>query len=147
MSIDSLGEQVTRRVANRISRRSLMGRLGAGVVALGAGQVGLVAAQSSRAYADSTIPDSCPCSTCGESTTCSGSGSCPSGTCNAGSWYVCSCGGPALKQYTDCAASCSGGHYCGSDGRPGCYYSTEYGTCGGHSLTYCRAISCTRLGC
>ena len=134
MSIDELSETATRKFAYRFTRRGLVGRLGVALTAIGASELGF---DVSVARAGG-----CPCSVCdGYSTSC-GAG-CPSGTCSCGSWLTCECS-TRMKQWTDCCTnSCS--QYCGSDGRPGCYYTHEYGSCA--NTIYCRVSQCTNLTC
>lgn len=134
-------ERIGRSLANSISRRSFFGRLGAAIVVIGGGSLGL-----GTKPAGAEVQACCGCSTCGFSTSC-GTSDCPAGTCNCGSWYICECVGSALRRYRDCCASCSGGCSCESDGRPGCYYSPPYGSCGGYTKVKCRAITCTMLAC
>lgn len=135
MSFDEITESVTRRVAMRVTRRSLLGRTGAALAVAGAG----LAVEAPPALASC----GCGCSTCdGYSTSCGG-GSCPTGTCSCGSWYMCTCNS-RLRRYQDCcSSSCS--CYCGADGRPGCHFPHEYGACA--STIYCRALACTNMVC
>lgn len=139
MTLDALMEATSRRVANSVTRRSFFGRTAAAVAVAGAGDLAFDAPSALAASC-------CGCRTCGHSTTCKNAGNfCPSGTCNSGSWYICNvaaCGHRYTQAFTDCAGACGGGCYCGSDGRPGCFYQPPYGTCGGHSHVYCRKIHC-----
>lgn len=136
MSFDEITESLTRRAANVITRRSLLGRTGAALLGAGAGTL-IVGAPQALASCG------CGCSTCdGYSTTCGGT-TCPSGTCACGSWLLCKCS-PRMKRYQDCcSSSCS--CYCGGDGRVGCYFPHEYGSCA--SKIKCRVITCTQLAC
>lgn len=135
MTLDVATEVLSRRIAQRVTRRSLLGRAGAALAVAGAG----IAVEAPVAVASC----GCGCSTCdGYSTSC-GAGSCPSGTCSCGSWYLCTCSS-RLKRYQDCcSSSCS--CYCGSDGRVGCYFTHEYGSCA--SKIKCRALACTNMVC
>jgi hypothetical protein len=137
MSLDQMFENTTRHVGNRVTRRSFMGRMALAMGAVGVG--GLAFAPSP------SLATECGCSVCGDTTSCGGSRghSCPGGTCAGGSWYMCTsfCAKFYYTRYQDCMSSnCS--PYCGSDGRPGCYYHTPYGSCGGSTTVWCRAITC-----
>ena len=138
MSFDEIVEKAARRVGSRVTRRSFLGRTAATLTTIGVGGLGF---SPSPAYAAS-----CPCSNCGHSTSCGGSfgNGCPSGTCPGGAWYGCTsfCGGDYLTRYRDCMPSNGCKTYCGGDGRPGCYYQTPYGACGGSEVVYCRAVTC-----
>lgn len=147
MSLDLLAERTTRRFGNIVTRRSFLGRTAAAITVVGGG--GLVVGGTASG-ATPALPASCNgCSNCGDSATCScriGAG-CPSGTCGGGSWYMCTstCVG-AFTRYQDClSGTCS--PYCGCQGRPGCYYTTPYGSCGGTSRVYCRSITCSPGPC
>jgi hypothetical protein len=138
ISFDQLVENTTRRVANRITRRSFIGRAALATSAVGAGGL---AFKSSYAPASNAYP----CRVCCDSTTCGCTPchGCPSGTCAGGSWYECTSHCPTgyYTRYRDClSGNCS--TYCGCDGRPGCYYNTPYGSCGGHTKVWCRSITC-----
>jgi hypothetical protein len=140
MSFDKLFENATRRVGNRITRRSFMGRMALATSAVG---VGGLAVKPSPQVSNCGHPCSntgCDSTTCG-CTTCHG---CPSGTCAGGAWYMCTsiCNTGYYTRYLDCLTSSTCRTYCGCDGRPGCYFSTPYGSCSGHSKVYCRSITC-----
>jgi hypothetical protein len=141
MSADQLFEKTTRLFGNRVTRRSFIGRVAVGMSAVGAGGLGFM---PSAAAAPAT---KCGCSNCGDSSSCGGSycHGCPSGTCAGGSWYMCTsiCRPSYYTRYQDCIKAASNCRkYCGKDGRAGCYYTTPYGSCGGHSTVYCRAVTC-----
>lgn len=136
MSMDRMTESGSRVLANSISRRSFLGRLGAGLTAVGAGSLSFIVATPEAALA---------CAHSGHSTSC-GSSTCPTGTCSCGSWYLCQCTGPRLKRYRDCCATCST-CTCGADGYPKCCYTAPYGSCSGHHKVKCRTVSCTSFGC
>jgi hypothetical protein len=139
MLLDAVVEAGTRRVANRVSRRAFLGRLGGALVAVGTG--GSVFWSASPAQADS-----CGCTHSGHSTSCVING-CPSGSWNCGAWYVCTSncvGGERMKKYLDCCkTSCTQG--CGSDGYPRCCYDAPYMS--GTQKVYCRAAFCTNYTC
>jgi hypothetical protein len=144
MSIDEISEKIARRTANRFSRRSFIGRVGTTIAVAGAGSLGIHVPMAAAAGC-------CGCAHCGFSSVCTeGGGSCPSGTCQCGSWYICqNCqpGAPTLKKFTDCCSACGGGCFCGADGYPHCFYNPPYGACGGYSKVRCRTIDCTNLAC
>lgn len=138
MSFDKLFENATRRVGGSVTRRSFLGRTALAATAVGVGGLGFQPAQA--------LPASCPCSVCGDTTSCGGSfgHGCPSGTCPGGSWYMCTsfCAKYFYTRYRDCMTTSNCKVYCGSDGRPGCYYTTPYGACGGRTTVWCRAVTC-----
>jgi hypothetical protein len=140
MSIDSITETAARRIGMRFSRRSFIGRLGAGLAAAGTGTLGARTAWAVPAVATAC----CGCANCGHSTSCGTT--CPTGTCKCGYWYMCTCE-IYLMKYQDCCAACSGGCSCGSDGYPRCYYTAPYGSCNGNTKVKCRAVSCTSTLC
>lgn len=138
MSADQLFEKTARFCGNRITRRSFIGRVALGMSAVGAGGLG---------FTPSAVPDtSCGCANCGDSSSCGGSfcHGCPSGTCAGGSWYMCTstCRPNYYTRFQDCMPTRGCSKYCGRDGRPGCYYATPYGACGGKTVVYCRAVTC-----
>src|SRR5712691_3356333 len=140
MSFDQLFENTTRRVGNRLTRRSFVGRVALAMSAVGAGGL---ASTPSRALAAAR---SCGgCSNCGDSTTCGCTPchGCPSNTCPGGAWYLCTshCPCSTLTKYQDCISNGTCSFYCGCDGRPGCYYTTPYGACGGRTKVHCRSIT------
>ena len=140
----SLGERVGRGLASRFSRRSFLGQMGAGSVALAVGSGG--AAVLSASHAEAALL-SCPCANCGHSVTCeqlNGSNSCPGDTCECGWWTVCAapCSSSGYRKvWTDCCGGCDGKGPCAS-GWPFCYYQKAWG-CG------CNAgrIKCRKWHC
>jgi hypothetical protein len=157
MKLDEFAEDMARNAASRFNRRRFLARLGIGLAAVGAGELALREASIAspettghgvRLLADARIDSCCGCSKCGDSTTCGSGNPCPSGTCNCGTWYMCSSCGGFLQQATDCCAACSGGCSCGPDHRPTCFYPAEWSSgCGGHSRIKCRRLLCTRVPC
>ncbi|MGH7717322.1 MAG: twin-arginine translocation signal domain-containing protein [Gemmatimonadaceae bacterium] len=144
MTLDSVTVGVARRLGNSYSRRSFLGRLGAGLAVVGAGSLGVKVGE-----AESSTLACCGCSKCGYSTTCGSTPPyCPSGACHCGSWYKCECYSQTkLKRYADCCANCSSCS-CGSDGRPRCLYHAPYSSgCGGSDIVKCRLIWCTTYPC
>jgi hypothetical protein len=113
--LESAAEIVSRRLANTISRRSFLGRLGVGAVAatVGNGASALIFTRSAYAH---TNPCQSGCSiSCG---TLTGSNACPAGTCNCGCWCVrvsTSICQSTLRHFCDCC----GGDYCNAPGH-GC---------------------------
>jgi hypothetical protein len=140
MSFDHLVEKTARRAGNRITRRSFIGRVALAMSAVGAGGLAFSPAPALAA--------GCPCRVCGDSTACGGSFGhpCPSFTCAGGAWYMCTsyCGTSKLTKFQDCMLEHSCHTYCGTDHRPGCYYQTPYGACGGRDMVWCRSVTCVR---
>jgi hypothetical protein len=140
MSFDHFAESAARRAGNRITRRSFIGRLALAISAAGAGSLAFRSAPA--------LAIDCPCRVCGDSTSCGGSFGhpCPSFTCAGGAWYMCTtyCGTSHLTKFQDCMLKHSCHTYCGKDHRPGCYYRTPYGSCGGRSTVWCRSVTCVK---
>jgi hypothetical protein len=140
MSFDHFAESAARRAGNRITRRSFIGRLALAISAAGAGSLAFRSAPA--------LAIDCPCRVCGDSTACGGSFGhpCPSFTCAGGAWYMCTtyCGTSHLTKFQDCMLKHSCHTYCGRDHRPGCYYRTPYGSCGGRSTVWCRSVTCVK---
>jgi hypothetical protein len=140
MSFDQLAEKAARRAGSRLTRRSFFGRVALAVTAIGAG--GLAFSPSAA------LASGCPCRVCGDSTACGGSFGhpCPSFTCPGGAWYMCTsyCGEYHLTKFQDCMLEHNCRTYCGVDHRPGCYYQTPYGACGGRDRVWCRSVTCVR---
>jgi len=140
MSFDHFAESAARRAGNRITRRSFIGRLALAISAAGAGSLAFRSAPA--------LAIDCPCRVCGDSTSCGGSFGhpCPSFTCAGGAWYMCTtyCGTSHLTKFQDCMLKHSCHTYCGQDHRPGCYYRTPYGSCGGRSTVWCRSVTCVK---
>jgi hypothetical protein len=140
MSFDHFAESAARRAGNRITRRSFIGRLALAISAAGAGSLAFRTAPA--------LAIDCPCRVCGDSTSCGGSFGhpCPSFTCAGGAWYMCTtyCGTSHLTKFQDCMLKHSCHTYCGKDHRPGCYYRSPYGSCGGRSTVWCRSVTCVK---
>jgi hypothetical protein len=140
MSFDRVFEKVAKRTGNRLTRRSFVGRVALAMSAVG---VGGLAATPAPALAIE-----CPCRICGDSTSCGGSfgNPCPTFTCAGGSWYLCTsyCGTTKLTRFRDCMLKHSCRTYCGKDHRPGCYYISPYGSCGGRDKVWCRSVTCIK---
>jgi hypothetical protein len=142
MSFDKLAEKTARYLGSRVTRRSFIGRTAVALAVVGAGGI---AFEPSPALASD-----CPCKVCGDSTSCGGSyhHPCPMGTCAGGAWYVCTsiCSGKSYTKFQDCITTSDCHIYCGRDHRPGCYYTTPYGACGGRTTVWCRSVTCTSSG-
>jgi hypothetical protein len=148
---EALSGAIARRLAMKLSRRSFIGRIGKGTVALSLGGAGAALILPEAAWAHS-CPGGCDCShsvTCGALT---GSNSCPSGTCECGCWTVTDCGtcsnSPGcLKYWCDCCGGdyCHGGAQCRCvGGSPSCcIHKTWSGGCGDSSWHIaCRKSIC-----
>jgi hypothetical protein len=121
--LEGLASWTSRGLAQRVTRRSALGRLGRGAVALSLGGAGVAfLAEEASAHNVNTC-NSCDtnnanCSPCcyNNSVTCGtltgNYGSCPSGSYDCGYWeYTDSSCGTAnnLRRWTDCCGSCSEG--------------------------------------
>jgi hypothetical protein len=144
--MDDVVERINRRLASRFSRRSLLGSIGKGAIALCAAGAGV----------ELTAPDAVA-SACGGNTTsitCStltGSNACPANTCGCGFWQICDqteCSHAAGKVWSDCCAQYSCSCTCPS-GFPSCCFTKEWGQgCGsGASHIVCRRWYCGSGGC
>lgn len=159
MTTTSLAEYTARSLASRVDRRGFLGRLGMGLIAVGAGDLAiqsrrvsaLAASARANANADTTDLACCGCPVCdGHSGTCTTNPLCPSDACDCGSWYMCSClNNTKLEQFRDCCAACTGGCFCGGEGRPKCNYPAQWIVqgCNGHTTVKCRTNSCTNMLC
>jgi len=148
--LEDFGDAVARGLAARVSRRSAIGRIGRGAVAVSLGGAG------AALFAPNAAATSC---TGVNSTRCEclvgGSNSCPSDTCACGWWCVsdatCASG---HKFWTDCCGGCNDGANCACvydcvDGalRPYCCNLKEWGCgCGTVGSQYshikCRIHTC-----
>ena len=153
-SLETLSEEIARGFAQRVSRRSFLGRLGKGMIAasLGAGGAAILA--------EDAFAHACNCERCDCSIGCAAlpghnSNSCPPGTCTCGCWCVSGESCPAFREWCDCC----GGDYCnphgcrcvtGTDGctRPSCCHHKEWpGGCGSSSWHIaCRRSQCVSAG-
>jgi hypothetical protein len=134
--LETLSNSFAQGLAMRISRRSTLGRLGRGAIAISLGGAGAALLAPGEAFA------SCSCCTTGNNSIrcqclAGGSNACPSDTCQCGWWCVsdstCSSG---HKFWTDCCGGCNNGGLCTCitdcvDGtvRPSCCWTKEWG-CG-----------------
>ena len=145
---DSFVEKISRRVATRYTRRSLMGQVGRGSVVLAAG--GTVAGLDAASSLAHNPPPQCPglSIACGNLT---GSNQCPGGTCNCGWWRSSGpCGNTTL--WSDCCGNCHNGNDCscrdagGGNLRPSCCNHKQHGTgcasMNGDIHIKCRAWHC-----
>ena len=136
--------RMSRVLAARSPRRSFIGRVGRLTVAAGAGAVGTIL------WADPALAARCwngsnSCNGATESAICgcrtSGTGGCPSGTCECGCWNACTkfCNA-VLTQLCDCCQSGTPTCAC-SPGRPKFCFPKEWsGGCGtvGSTVIRCR---------
>jgi len=162
-ALEILGATVSRSMAAKLSRRSFVGRLGQGVIALTFGAAGATLFRPASASALSCSDSSCdPCSiACEHLNGFSGGNKCPNGTCDCGSWTVSlSTSGLCpqnLRRWIDC---CDKGSWCanhggpncnsvGTDGRhkPSCCNHKEWGGCPFDSCTGTGVIVCRRHIC
>lgn len=146
MSLETIGEQVSRSLASTFTRKSFLAKIGLGsLVAFG----GSVASDLfvEVAYASHGCPG---CANCGYSVQCESYGatgsSCPSGSCSCGYWQQCAGCSGRWKRFKDCCCGCGGGCRC-RDGWPTCCYTAPYATCNGCNHVKCRQIFCTSTAC
>jgi hypothetical protein len=141
--IDALGERIARTLASGFSRRSFLGSLGRGSLALAtAGTVSAIDAEPSAA------------SICGHnsSTSCAdltGSNVCPPNTCGCGYWLECAQQQCTYgKVWSDCCAQYSCVCTCTSKGWPTCCFTKEWpqGCGNSSSKIVCRRWYCSS-GC
>jgi hypothetical protein len=143
--LEGIANRVSRRLAMRVTRRSFIGRLGAGatVALLGAEAANLIASPSSA------LACSSGCSTGCLELDGWKKNSCPTGSCDSGCWCItvpqstCSTG---LKRWCDCTGGCSHGAdcHCNSNGAPTCCNHKFWGGGCGDSDDY---IKCRHWNC
>jgi len=154
---------LSRALAQRLTRRSALTRLGQYGAALSLGAAG-AALLDEKAWAAAA------CSCCGQCTggSCCGSesvwcanlpgwyqNSCPSGTCGCGSWVAgtCSSSSTPYLRYADCCGACGDGSYCYCPGgAPSCCHTQTYtnGSCSNCTNTCCGTVNhvkCRRWFC
>ena len=151
-NFESVGERMSRVLAGRISRRSLLAELGKGSILLSTVGIGgtLVLDQT-----DAEAHAACPCPNgCGATISCAdltGDNACPSGTCGCGWWVTCDQSQCTYRKvWSDCCSTgsaCDGGAQC-VNGQPTCYWHKLYdcgcGTASAHNK--CRRWYCTGGG-
>lgn len=156
---DRVAERLTRRLASRTSRRSLLGQVGRGGLLLSMGAAGVATLEN----ADVALAhgQSCPCggglNDCVNVASCNnywGNNFCPAGTCECGWWTTCA--SPCIiKFWTDCCSTgsaCDQGPRCHGSGDtkgPSCYFHKQY-ACGCASSAahiVCRYWKCAGTSC
>lgn len=164
-------DRLSRRLANRVSRRSFISRLGRGLAVASVSGLGVLAT-AKEAYAvcqyAGTDAGRCVCGTvtCNDpqgescctrlSINCAdlpgGSNACPSGTCKCGCWCIGDSGcASGLRMWTDCCGCSPGDCHCliGCDqlSHPTCCRTKCYGGCGtcGTSKIKCRVKKCVGM--
>lgn len=146
MSLDNLGDRFSRSLASTFSRRSFLGKLGAGAVGAAGGSM----TAGFRAESAHAVDTACGCTNCGYSVQCESYGAsgsnCPSGSCKCGYWLQCAGCNGHYKRFQDCCCGCSAGCHC-RDGWPSCCYTAPYGSCNGCTRVKCRQIFCTSTAC
>lgn len=117
-TVDRAVERFSRTLAERLTRRSAVARLGGYGVALSLGAAGVALLEPDRARADPCGCGGCKNVSCGcnLSIWCNAGGDCPSGTCHCGGWtFSCSCssnGHSGCWWYGDCCGDCGAGSSC-----------------------------------
>lgn len=145
-AMDKMSERVSRQLAGRFSRRSMLGSLGKGAVTLSAVGAGLELTAGTAMAACGGNTTSITCATL------TGSNSCPANTCGCGYWQTCSqseCSSSAGKIWSDCCAQYACSCTCPS-GFPSCCFQKEWGQgcgTGGQSNVICRRWYCGSGGC
>jgi hypothetical protein len=130
------------KLSQRLTRRSLIGRSGGALVALGAAGYTLVPSpEPAGAVCDGGLSDTC--------NSLLGYNHCPDYTCSNGYWHVSGgpCGGGGTY-WQDCcvsASGCPGGCHCHNN-HPTCCYSC-YPSGGGYCVNCCGVNRCRRWFC
>jgi hypothetical protein len=157
VKVESATERATRWIAARSPRRSFLGKVGRAMLVSAAGGVGSAVLWQESAQ---SVPD---CDINGHSVRCvclTGSNSCPSGTCECGSWGSCPGEGdltpcsPQITFWHDCCdlSGCTSACVddCGRGTTHKCYYKKPYpGGCGtvNVSVIRCRYYACSSFSC
>lgn len=150
--LEHLGARMSRGLAHRFSRRSLLGNFGKGAIVLASGGAGSVIIDARDAQAHSPGCQHSESISCEQLT---GSNSCPSETCGCGYWFVCgtdSCPGIA-KVWSDCCAStstaCANLCACVSGWPRCCNHKSWDQGCGEKNVTHikCRRWYCSTAAC
>jgi hypothetical protein len=151
-AFDGASERFARSLASRFTRRSFLGDVGKGGIALALGGAvgGIVGVEEAAA---SHCSSACACTSVSSvSVRCDDIpgywvNDCPSGSCLCGNW--CSSSGPCsgMTRWRDCCGNCGGGMCIhAQDGvcRPKCCYHKEWsGGCGdGSWYVKCRKWTC-----
>ncbi len=157
--LQGASEWLTRGIAERITRRKALDRLGKSAIALTlGGAAGAALADPAQAH----IPGAY-CGQCTGSTSCCtavsvkctnlpgwNQNSCPPGTCGCGSWVepvstsICSSG---QRRYADCCGACNNGQLCTCiGGAPSCCRHQDY-TNGSCNDCLNQHIKCRRWFC
>lgn len=121
---------LSRGLAQRVTRRSAVARLGRYGIALSMGAAGLTLLDE-PAWADdipgcnNCLTPPAPCGRCADSDWCGQGGQCLPGTCECGGWtFSCRCtsgGASGCWWYGDCCNQCGGGNCgCGPNGPTCC---------------------------
>jgi hypothetical protein len=158
--LEDVTEAIARALAARVSRRSFLGRVGKGTIAVAlGGSAGAALMNADSAFGTHA---NCNCQNCSCSASCNqlwGTNACPTvafgacaDACACGSWCFSDSGCPStIRRWEDCCGinycNCSGGPRCaGSPSRPVCVHHKTYsGGCGtiGTSQVVCRQTACT----
>lgn len=155
--LDAAVGALSRGLAERLTRRSAVARVGRLSVALSLGAAGeMLMSDEALAAGCCGACKSCSCC-CNFSVWCGQGGYCPSGTCECGGWTyneTCTSGGRSgVYWYGDCCGQCGGGADCScSGGAPSCcnYHEWNNGSCAQNDCTCGSAgwfIKCRRKYC
>lgn len=146
--LESSSDAFARRLAQRVSRRSFLGRVGKGAIVAATAGVAGVALLDVGAFAH-VNPCQETCSISCESLPGHNANSCPGSTNTCGCWCInvsSVCGATGIREWCDCCGDnyCQGNRQCveGTDNRthPSCYNHDAYGPGSEH-------IACRRHHC
>lgn len=160
-TLDRAVGSISRALAQRITRRSAVSKLGRYGVALSLGAAGVTLLDDrAKAATISACCQSCRggCCNC-DSFWCGLGGSCPSYTCRCGAWWAgCKCSNGAKLMYGDCCGGCNCGNFCncgsgdcnngpcnqpgGCSPCPGCCHQFQHNSDTGRACGDCSTCSC-----
>jgi hypothetical protein len=162
--LDAVARKLSGLLAERVSRRSALEKVGRYGMAMSLGAAGVALAPGGLAEAaalasccDTCVSNPCGGSGCPNSVWCGLGGVCPSGTCECGSWSIggsCTSGGKSGTYYAgDCCGNCGGGTNCAChSGAVQCcnYHEWQNGWCAVNDCTCGTSgwfIKCRRQYC
>jgi hypothetical protein len=139
---DYLGERISRRLASRLTRRSLLGTVGGGGVAMALASGGSLAVRPGSAEAHTSNP--CQHTSSVSCEMLYGWNNCPGWTCGCGHWTTCGSSQCTYKVWQDCCDAQCEDREC-VNGWPKCILHKPYTQgCGTQGSTHVR---CRRWYC